>query len=173
MLLVLSAVVNGQEQGVQKKFTANNTVISYQQKLYVPPYLFKKNDAMLNQATVLNCSQLLYATLAAGNIKGATALSNDPETVKAKYERHQQRVGADEFKKMFAGYFTGSAEARAELTVGKHTMLVIYDSVNEMFMGQMYVKDASKYIVAVTPHTDIDQLGTLLNALQDGSLKLE
>ncbi|MFA6438756.1 MAG: hypothetical protein WCX28_05565 [Bacteriovoracaceae bacterium] len=173
MMFVICAVANGQETTIQKNFSATGITITYRLKLYAPPYVFKKNDAMLNQASVLHCSHLFYSKLAEGNIAEAAAVSDNPEKVKAKFTRFTERVGKDEFLKLFGGYFSGTAEARAELTIGNHTMLVIYDSGNKMFMGQMYAKEKSQYVVAEREHKDLDQLGRLLSALQDGALTLK
>ena len=163
----------GSEEYVAKNYSVGGNKMSYNIKTFNPPYKIKKDKTRLNQSSAINCSHLYYSKLAAGDIACAAKLSNKLDMTTAKYALYMERMGKEEFKKMFEDYFGGNAEVRAEIVLGRHTMLVLYDSGNEMYLGQMYVKTDSTYMVAEQEDKEVDQLGSLLNEIQDGKMKLK
>jgi hypothetical protein len=151
--------------------TVGGEKISYSLKTYSPPLVIKLDEKMLNQSSPLNCSYLLYSLLSKGEIDAASKLSNDPEKTKMKYVRYKERIGEQEFKKTMSDYFSGKAKLLHELTIGAASMLLLHDADDEL-LAQMYVKVGDKYFVAEKETREVDQLGKLFNAVQEGTLKL-
>ena len=58
------------------------------------------------QNSAAECSILFYSLLAKGDITGASQLAMDPAASAQEWGQYQERLGADDFKKEMAAYFT-------------------------------------------------------------------
>ncbi len=124
-----------------------------------------------NQASPLGCSLLYYANLAKGDIAGAAAISADPQATAAKLTQYRERLGAEEFQKTMAAYFTSGNVVLAELTLRDTAMLVV--KTKEYTAGQICVKNAGVWRWADRPPAEEGRaLGRVLNMIQTGKLKL-
>lgn len=124
-----------------------------------------------SQNSALECSYLYYSILSKGDIKKASELSLDPSKTAAKMSQYSERIGADEFKKTMAEYFTSGNIVLAELTLGEEIMLIV--KTKEYTAGQTYRKKDGKYFISEMPFSDSAKaLGKTLNMIQEGKLKL-
>jgi len=122
-----------------------------------------------DQKSPLGCSLLYYALLAKGDVAQASTLSTDPKATTEKWETFKQRVGADEFKKAMAAYFTSQNIVLAELHVGESVMLVVKTA--DYTAGQMYVRQDGKWLMAESLETEAGQaFGKILSKIQDGEM---
>lgn len=123
------------------------------------------------QGTALGCSFLYYARLAKADIKAAAALSTDPKATEDKLTQYRDRIGADDFKKTMAAYFTAKNVVLAELAMGDAVMLVV--KTDEYTAGQIYVKRGDKWLWEENPRTEAGKaFGKVLNMIRDDKIKL-
>lgn len=144
--------------------------ITYQLLAFEPP--LKITRQLQSDRGAVAASLSLYRALAAADISSAAAMSNDRERTYAKYERYIERLGAAEFKKMFATYFVGGASYTHELVIGEHHMLLIEDPSDDTIAAQFYVLTDGKYLVDEKPGRERDQLGRIFMAVREEKLKL-
>ena len=124
-----------------------------------------------NQQSALGCSFLYYGYLARGDLSAAAALSTDPKVSADKLTQYRERIGADEFRKTMAAYFTAGNVALAELSSGETVMLVVKTS--EYTAGQFYTRQGNQWRWMERPPGEAGRaLGRVLNMIQNGSLKL-
>jgi|LFRM01.1.fsa_nt_gb hypothetical protein len=129
----------------------------------------EKDIAAGNQKTPLGCSLLYYALLARGDIEGASTLSTDPKATALKWEKYRERLGADEFKKEMAAFFTSKNVVSAELTGGESAMLVV--KTPDYTGGQIYVRQDGKWLIAESLKTGTGKaFGRILSMIQDGKM---
>ena len=122
-----------------------------------------------DQKSPLGCSLLYYALLAKGEIAKASTLSTDPKATAEKWEKYKQRLGADEFKKEMASYFTSKNTVLAELTLGEAVMLAV--KTPDYTVGQIYVRQGEKWLMAESLKTEAGQaFGKILSKIQDGEM---
>ncbi len=122
-----------------------------------------------DQKSPLGCSLLYYALLAKGDLSQSASISTDPKATAEKWEKYMQRLGADEFKKEMAAYFTSKNVVLAELTLGESVMLVVKTPLYTA--GQIYVKHDGKWLVAENLTTEAGQaFGKILSKIQDGEI---
>jgi hypothetical protein len=122
-----------------------------------------------DQKSPLGCSLLYYTLLAKGDLAQVVALSTDPNATAEKWEKYKQRVGAEEFKKEMAAYFTSKNTVLAELTLGESVMLVV--KTPDYTAGQIYLRQNGKWLMAESLKTEAGQaFGKILSKIQDGEI---
>jgi len=134
------------------------------------PIVAEDRDAG-SQQSPLNCSFLYFGHLARGDIEAASALSTDPKASAEKLTQYRDRVGAEEFRKTMAAYFTSGNVALAELSLGEIVMLAVKS--RDYTAGQFYVRQGGEWRWMERPPLDAAKaLGRVLNMIQSGQLKL-
>lgn len=132
----------------------------------------EKDRGAGSQNSALECSFLYHGLLAQGDLQGASKLTTDPAAAVGQWANYQERLGADDFKKEMADYFTSKNTVLAELFLGEDAMLVV--KTPEYIAGQLYQKRNGKYIVfSGRPSSDsFKALGKALTQIQEGKIKL-
>lgn len=150
-----------------KTFTVDKQPVTITIGEFIPPLVVKKDSALMNQASAVGCSLLFYSCLAKGDIDGAAALCNDPGKLKEKYQRQKDRAGEEEFIKMYAGYFGGTASIKYHFLLGKSHMLIVHSEEIGVDVAQFYVEDSGKFFVDDRGSADQDRLGKIFQLLKN------
>lgn len=124
-----------------------------------------------SQASPLDCSLLYYSLLAKGDIEAAAKLATDPAAATSEWNQYRERLGAADFRKEMAAYFTAKNRVIAALTHGDETMLLV--KTPDYTAGQMYrLKDGKYFVVSGRRFSEASKvLGKALNLINEGKLK--
>jgi hypothetical protein len=166
-ILPASIVFSQGKQPMTKTYDVDGHQVKCIIEEYSPPLVVKNDQKLMNKLSPVSCSHLFYSLLAAGDIDGAAVLSNDPEKTRTKYTRQMDRTGQDEFKKMFAAYFSGSAKVRYCFSLGDHSMIIVRSNEMGMDIAQFYVKAGKQFLVEEKESKERDQLGKIYGQLKD------
>jgi hypothetical protein len=125
-----------------------------------------------SQSSPGECSLLYYSQLAKGDVKAASQLATDPSAAADTWKQYQARVGAADFKKEMAAYFTAKNRIVAEFVFADETMLVV--KTPDYTAGQVYrQKDGKYFVVTGRPFSEASRiLGKTLNMINEGKIKL-
>lgn len=126
-----------------------------------------------NQASAEECSFLYYSLLAKGDIRGAAQLDVNPAAAAASATQYRERLGADDFRREMAAYFTSKSVFIAELALADESMLVL--RTPDYTAGQLYRKKNGKYFVlSGMPLSETSKaLGKALGLIKEGKIKLQ
>jgi hypothetical protein len=166
-LLPVLFISNQENKTMTKAYMLGDQQVVCMIEVFMPALVIRNDSSNMNQSTAVNCSRMFYSLLALGDIDGAAALSNDAAHVKEKYSRQKERAGEDEFKKMYAGYFTGSAQVKYLFSISKNHMLVVHSDDMGIDMAQFYTEDGLKTVVDDRGGIGKDQLGKIFQQLKD------
>jgi hypothetical protein len=101
----------------------------------------------------------IVRSLAAGDIESAAALSNAPQRRREVLEDYRSRVGADEFKRVYAQYL--ASPIVDEIAIGAHH-LVIWDLGGNL-AGQFYVAAEGRFLLDDVPGETRTRLRRILD----------
>lgn len=104
-------------------YSAGDRTFTYTLTIFEPPIAIQPDSSRLNQDSAVNCTILFMARLSKGDIAGAAAITNDPDTTVKLYADAKARMGADEFSKQMASLFNGE-RYRYELVEGSEHILI-------------------------------------------------
>lgn len=106
--------------------------------------------------------------LAQGAIGEAAAHSNAPRRRFEVLRDYRDRVGADEFKRVFASYLAGN-RLIAEVALGRHRLLVwdLAEAGNQV-AGQYYVEVEGKFLLDDVPSEQRARLRRVLQTYRSG-----
>jgi len=121
-----------------------------------------------SQHSPLECSFLYYSLLAKGDIQAAAKLSTDTAAATGQWKQYRERLGAADFQKEMADYFTVKNKVVAEVTSADEVMLVV--KTPDYMVGQIYrLNDGKYYIVTGRTMSDASRaLGKALNTIKEG-----
>ncbi len=125
-------------------------------------------SAKIEPTSALNTAKLLHRYLAAGDIEAAAALSNEPKRRLEVYREYRARIGASEFKRVFAEYFYPENKLVAEIAVGTHRLLIWRLQSAQHLAGQFYVETGDKVLMDDVPSSERTQLRRILEAYRSG-----
>ena len=121
--------------------------------------------------SALNTARLLNLHLSAGDIEEAALLSNAPRRRFEVLRDYQEAVGDEEFKRVFAQYFTAENRLIAEIAIEKHRLLVwSLKSGATQIAGQYFVEIEGRYLIDDVPNDTRTQLRWVLEAYRSGKL---
>jgi hypothetical protein len=152
---------------MNKTYTIDGQQVTCTVEEFVPELVFKNDSSKMNQSTAVNCSHLFYSFLAKGDLDGAAMLSNDSAKVKEKHLRQKERVGDEEFKKMYADYFTEKAKLKYHFSLGKSHMLIVHSEDMGIDMAQFYIEVGKKVVMDERGSAEKDRLGKIFQQLKD------
>jgi len=112
----------------------------------------------------------LARDLAAGDIEAAARLSNAPKRRYEVLREYRDWVGPEEFKRVYARYFSPRSRAVAEIGIGRHRLLVWRLDGGDHLAGQFYVEVGDRYQLDDVPGIERGQLRRLLEAYRAGKL---
>ena len=104
-------------------YSAGGRTFTYTLTIFQPPIAIQPDSSRLNQDSAVNCTILFMSRLSKGDIAGAAAITNDPDTTVKLYADAKARIGADEFSKQMASLFNGD-RYRYELVEGSEHILI-------------------------------------------------
>lgn len=119
----------------------------------------------------LECSLLYYSLLAKGDIQGASQLATDAAAAADMWRQYRGRLGAADFQKEMAAYFTSKNRIVAELAFADEVMLLV--KTQDHTLGQIYRrKDGKYFVVTGRPLSEASRvLGKALNMVNEGKVK--
>jgi hypothetical protein len=95
------------QQNAPRTSSTNGKTINYNLTVFNPPFPIQPDPARLTQESAINCIILFLSKLHQGDIKGAAAATEDPDTQVKMYEAYKVRVGDVEFSKNVSELFEG------------------------------------------------------------------
>lgn len=125
-----------------------------------------------SQSSALDCSMQYYSLLARSDVKAAAQLTTDPAAATEMWTQYQKRLGAADFKKEMADYFTSRNRFIAEFVFADEAMLIIKTADDTG--AQLYRLNSGKYFVITgRPFSEASRvLGKTLNMIKEGKIKL-
>jgi len=112
----------------------------------------------------------LARDLAAGDIKAASMLSNAPERRYEVLREYRDWVGPDEFKRVYAQYFSPRSRVVAEIGIEHHRLLVWRLDGSDHLAGQFYAEIGGRFLLDDVPGVERARLRRLLEAYREGKL---
>jgi hypothetical protein len=125
----------------------------------------------LAPTSALQAAQLLNLHLSAGDIEEAALLSNAPRRRFEVLREYREAVGPEEFKRVFAQYFTADNRLLAEITIDRHRLLVwdLKQGATQV-AGQYFVEIEGRYLLDDVPNDARTQLRWVLEAYRSGKI---
>jgi hypothetical protein len=119
------------------------------------------------------CSLLYYSLLAKGDIQAASQLATDPAAAADLWRQYRERLGAADFQKEMADYFTVKNRVIAEIAFADEVMLLV--KTPEYMAGQIYrQKDGKYFVVTGKAMSEASRvLGKALNMFKEGKIQLK
>jgi len=132
----------------------------------------EKDRGRGSQNSAIECSILYYSLLAQGDIEGASQLATEPAAAVELWTQYRERLGADDFRKEMAAYFTSKNTVLAEFLLTDEIMLVV--KTPDYTAGQIYQKKNGKYVVVAGKHLSeaSKTLGKALTLFKEGKVRL-
>ena len=118
----------------------------------------------------LATARKLASDLVAGDIEAAAKLSNAPRHRYAVLRAYRDWVGADEFKRVYAQYFSPRSKVVAEIDIERHCLLIWRLDGSDRLAGQFYVAVGDRYLFDDVPSAERGRLRQLLDAYRAGKL---
>ena len=132
--------------------------------------------------SAMNTAKLLNLHLSAGDIEEAALLSNAPRRRFEVLRDYRESVGEEEFKRVFAQYFTPENRLIAEVAIDRHRLLLWELQTTSQsarapaaptttIAGQYFVEVEGRYLIDDVPNDTRTQLRWVLEAYRSGKLR--
>jgi hypothetical protein len=169
-VLLVCGTVRAQ-QDAPRTYSADGKTINYNLTVFNPPIPVQPNPARLNQDSAVNCTLLFLSRLQKGDIKGAAAVTDDPDSTARAYGEYKARVGDAEFSKNISELFDGDRYLY-ELTVGPEHALI---SEKQPGGAQVLIEKKGKFWSAGIAHQspEFKTVFELVNAHAAGKLQFK
>ena len=118
----------------------------------------------------LETARKLATDLVAGDIEAAAKLSNAPRHRYDVLRAYRDWVGPDEFKRVYAQYFSPRSKVVAKIDIGRYCLLIWRLDGADRLAGQFYVEIGDRYLFDDVPSAERGQLRLLLDAYREGKL---
>jgi hypothetical protein len=130
-------------------------------------YSVIQGDASSARDTAYN----ILRHLAQGDIESAALISNAPRRRFEVLRDYRERVGHEEFRRVFSQYFVPENRVVAELARGPRR-LVIWDlgQAAHHLAGQYFVEIDGRFVIDDVPNEERAKLQRILNAYRSGKL---
>jgi hypothetical protein len=112
----------------------------------------------------------LARDLVSGDIESAARLSNAPGQRYQVLRDYRDAVGAAEFKRIYALYFSPRSRVVAEIAMGPRRLLVWRLDGSDRLAGQFYAEAGGRYLLDDVPGAERARLARLLEAYRAGRL---
>jgi hypothetical protein len=118
-----------------------------------------------------NTAYTILRHLAQGDIESAALISNAPRRRFEVLRDYRERVGDDEFRRVFGQYFVAENRVVAEVARGPRR-LVIWDlgQAAHHLAGQYFVEVDGRFVIDDVPNEERAKLQRILNAYRSGKL---
>ena len=117
-------------------------------------------------------AEKLLRHLAAGEIEAAAQLSNAPQRRLEELAAYRSRVGAEEFKRVFAQYFSRDNRLVGEIAIDAHRLLVWnLGDAGHRLAGQYYVEVGGRFLMDDVPNETRLRLRRILEACRSGEIR--
>lgn len=101
--------------------------------------------------------------LAEGNIEAAAAMSNAPQRRLEVLRAYRDKVGEEEFRRIYSRYFAPENRLIAEVALGPRRLLVWeLGDAGYHIAGQVYVETGGKFVLDDVPSRERTELRALL-----------
>jgi hypothetical protein len=160
------------QQNAPRTYSADGKTFSYNLTVFDPPVPIQLDPDKMNQDSAINCTILFLSRLHQGNIKGAAATTEDPDTQVKMYEAYKARVGDAEFSKNIAQLFDGDRYLY-ELRIGPEHVLI---SEKHPEGGKILIEKQGKFwledgVAHMSP--ELKNMMELVNARAAGKLQFK
>ncbi|HWO30926.1 MAG TPA: hypothetical protein VNO32_19190 [Candidatus Acidoferrum sp.] len=160
------------QQNAPRTSSTNGKTINYNLTVFNPPVPIQPDPARLNQESAINCTILFLSKLHQGDIKGATAATEDPDPQAKMYEAYKVRVGDVEFSKNISELFDGDRYLY-ELRIGSEHVLI---SEKHPEGAQTLIEKQGKFWLEdglVHQSPELKNMMELVNARAEGKLQFK
>ena len=125
----------------------------------------------LAPTSALDAAKLLNLHLSAGDIEEAALLSNAPRRRFEELRDFRERVGEEEFKRIFVEYLAPENRLIAEIAIDKHHLLIWSRREGAArFAAQYFVEIDGRYLIDDVPNDARTSLRWVLEAYRAGKL---
>ena len=171
-LCMLSVCTLRAQQNAPRTSSAGGKTINYNLTVFNPPVPIQPDPARLNQDSAINCTILFLSRLHQGDLKGAAAATEDPDTQIKMYEAYKTRVGDAEFSRNISQLFEGDRYLY-ELRIGSEHVLI---SERHPEGAQILIEKQGKFwledgIARMSP--ELKNMMELVNARAAGKLQFK
>ena len=123
--------------------------------------VFSQEPAAPNSAR--GAALQLLQHLAEGNLEAAAAMSNAPQRRLEVLRGYRDKVGEEEFRRVYARYFAPENRLIAEVAMGPRRLLVWQlGDAGAQIAGQVYVESDGKFLLDDVPSRERAELRALL-----------
>lgn len=171
LLLVLALPVAAQDGESRTLELGDGERIAYMLRRHPADAHTARPSASLAPTSALDTAKLVNLHLATGDIEEAALLSNAPRRRFEVLRDYRQSIGEDEFKRVFAQYFTPENRLLAEIAIGRHRLLIWeLKSSREHLAGQYFVEVEGRYLLDDVPSEARTSLRRVLEAYRAGKI---
>jgi hypothetical protein len=169
--LLVCAAAQGQTGETRTLELGGGTRVSYTLRTYPADAHLARPAAGLAPDSALNAAKLLNLHLSTGNIEEAALLSNAPRRRFEVLRDYRDAVGEEEFKRVFAQYLVPGNRLLAEISIGKHSLLIwdLREGATQL-AGQYFVEVEGRYLIDDVPNDERTSLRQVLEAYRSGKL---
>lgn len=125
-------------------------------------------SAQPEPTSALGTAILLNRHLSAGRIEDAALLSNAPRRRFEVLREYRESIGEEEFRRVFAAYFTPANRLLAEVAIGAHRLLIWELTRQAQFAGQYFVEVDGRWLIDDVPNETRSSLRRVLEAYRAG-----
>jgi hypothetical protein len=127
--------------------------------------------ARIEPSSAINAAKLLNRYLSAGDIEGASLLSNSPRRRYEVFRDYRNTIGEDVFKRVFAQYFYPENRLLAEVVIGRHHLLIWELRDAGRVAGLYFVELEGRYLLDDIPSEARSGLRRVLEAWRSGAIR--
>ena len=169
LLLALGAHAQTEETHTLQR--EDGTSVTYVLRTYPADAHLLSPDARPTPTTPLNSAKLIILHLSDGDIEDAALLSNSPRRRYEELRNYRERVGEEEFKRVFAQYLAADNRLIAEIAIDNRSLL-IWDlrTGATRIAGQYFVEIDGSYLIDDVPNEQRTHLRWVLEAYRAGKL---
>jgi hypothetical protein len=175
--LLFATALHAQTEEARTLRPDGGALIAYTLRSYPADAHLARPAAQLAPDSALNAAKLLNLHLSAGDIEEAALLSNAPRRRFEVLREYRASVGEEEFKRVFAQYFTPENRLVAEIAIDKHHLLLwelktatASGPASSIVAGQYFVEIEGRYLIDDVPNDARTQLRWVLEAYRSGKL---
>ena len=175
LLLALSAQAQtGETRTLERE---DGTSVTYVLRSYPADAHLLSPDARPSPTTPLDSAKLIILHLSDGDIEEAALLSNAPRRRYEELASFRERSGADQFKRLYAQYFSPENRLIAEIAIDRQR-LVLWElkstartgTPTSIVTGQFFVEVDGQYLMDDKPNDTRARLHWILRDYQTGKL---
>ena len=171
--LLLALAAHAQTEEVRTLAREDGTSVTYTLRTHPPGAHLLRPDTKPVPTSALDSAKLIYLHLSDGDIEQAALLSNSPRRRYEELRNFRERFGEQEFKRVFALYFSPQNRLIAEIAIDNRRLLV-WDlrEGTKWIAGQYFVEVDGAYLIDDVPNEQRTRLRWVLEAYRTGKIPL-